>query len=502
MRCLVTLLLLIASSCATVCDIHIRGGLVVDGTGSPPRRADVLIRGDRILAIGSPTAVQAERTIDASGKIVTPGFIDPHAHGDPRRTPGFRNFLAMGVTTICLGQDGSSPAGAGRDFRAWLDVIDRGTPGCHIVPFVGHGTLRTTAGIALGTPPTDAQLARLEELVAAAMQAGAFGVSMGLEYTPGRFATAPELARVFDATAKYGGVVMAHVRNEDDDAIEAALREFVAACPENGRAHVAHLKVVHGRGEGRADEILALLEELRRDRRVTADVYPYVASYTGIGIVFPAWAKPPHDYAAVVASRRDDLAAALRAKVTARNGPGALLFGSGEFGGRTLADVAADAGRPFEDVLIDLGPSGPGAAHFVMDRALMERLLTAEHVVVSSDGSPTMRHPRGHGAFARVLRRLVRDRELLPIEHAIHKMTGATAAIVGLPHRGVLAAGNVADVLVFDPNAVEDRATFENPFQRASGIDTVIVAGVVARAAGEFGEQNAGRLLRRTAPAR
>ena len=228
-RTLLLTLLSLASACAMPCDVHIVGGLVVDGTGAAPRRADVLITDGRIVAVGSPRGVDAKRTIDARGKVVTPGFIDPHAHGDPRRTPGFANFVAMGVTTICLGQDGVSPGG--RDFEEWLGIARQGTPRCNIAPFVGHGTLRRLAGIGMDTDPSAAQLDALTALVETAMRAGAFGISFGLEYEPGRFAKATELASVCRVVADHGGVAMAHIRSEDDDAIEAALREFCGACP-------------------------------------------------------------------------------------------------------------------------------------------------------------------------------------------------------------------------------------------------------------------------------
>lgn len=477
----------------TTCDIHIKGGLVLDGTGAAPRQADVLIRGGEILAVGSTGWVRASTTIDARGKFVTPGFIDAHAHGDVRRTPSFRNFTAMGVTTICLGQDGVSPGGGA--FDTWLETARKGKPALNVAPFVGHGTLRKLAGIGMETQPEDAALERLEALVAAAMEAGAFGVTFGLEYEPGRFAEPAEIARVCAAVAADGGVAMAHLRSEDDDAIWPALREFVSACPIGGRAHVSHLKVVYGTGAARARRVLEWLDGLRQTgRTVTADIYPYVASYTGIGIVFPPWAKPPHDYVEVLAGRRDELAAFLRKRVEQRNGPGAILLGSGEHAGRTLAEVAASAGQSFEDVLIDMGPRGGGAAHFVMDEELMQTLLSADHVVIGSDGSPTMRHPRGHGTFARVIDAFS---DSMGLARTVHKMTGLTAEIVGLEDRGLLAPGMAADVLVFDPGAVRDRATFEQPFERAEGFDTVIIGGELVRHDGEFTDARPGRILLR-----
>ncbi len=481
----------------STCDVLIQGGLVIDGSGAAPQRGDVMICGDTISFVGLVEEVNARQTIDAEGKVVTPGFLDPHAHGDPRRTPGFENFLAMGVTTICLGQDGVSPGN--KDLASWRRIIAKGRFAANIAPLVGHGTLRRLAGIDMATEPTPSQLRTMVGLVETAMVDGAFGLSMGIEYEPGRFATAAELALITAPVGRHGGVVMSHIRSEDDDRIEAALRELFDACRAGScRAHVAHLKIVYGREPGRADTILGLLDEYRhRGLQVSADVYPYDASYTGIGIVFPHWARPPNDYAEVVATRRTELASFLRRRVEQRSGPGAILFGNGTWRGKTLTEAATAAAKSFTDLLIDdLGPRGASAAHSVINRQVMERLLLADGVVVSSDGSPTMRHPRGHGAFAKVLREFVNERRRLGLATAIHKMTGMTAKLLGVHDRGLLRAGMKADVLVFDPAVIADRATYAQPFLRAVGFDTVLINGVLVRNTGAFTDARPGQLLR------
>jgi N-acyl-D-amino-acid deacylase len=233
---------------------------------------------------------------------------------------------------------------------------------------------------------------------------------------------------------------------------------------------------------------------------VTADIYPYTASYTGIGIVFPDWAKPPYRYEGVVKSRRDDLAAYLRKRVNLRNGPSATLFGTPPWAGKTLAQVAAELDKPFEDVLIDdIGPNGASAAYFVMDQELQDRLLIDPYVMICSDGSPTMRHPRGYGSFAKVIRYYVQEAKLLKLEVAIHKMTGLPAATIGLleQKRGLLKVGFAADILVFNPDDVIDRATFENPHELSEGFEWVIVNGVPVRADGEFTGKRGGEMLRK-----
>lgn len=233
---------------------------------------------------------------------------------------------------------------------------------------------------------------------------------------------------------------------------------------------------------------------------ITAEIYPYAASFTGLGILFPEWAMPPNNYSEVLEARREELAAHLREIVTRRNGPEATLFGTGPYTGRTLADAAEARGVPFEEILMELGPRGASAAYFVMDQELMGRLLLDKKTNVSSDGSPTGRHPRGHGTFARVLNEFVNEKQTLELEEAIRKMTLLPATTMRLTDqkRGKVEEGWKADLLVFDPAAVRDRATFEEPHQLAEGFDAVLVNGTVVRHGGEFTGERAGRALRLT----
>jgi N-acyl-D-amino-acid deacylase len=311
-----------------------------------------------------------------------------------------------------------------------------------------------------------------------------------------------ELVAIAEPVASAGGMVMSHIRNEDDDQIEESLRELISQGEGSGCAvHVSHIKVVYGRGAGRAEEILELMQKAReRGVTVTADLYPYNASYTGIGIVFPDWSLAPNDYATVVAERRIELADYLRRRVNARNGPEATLLATAPWRGKTLAQAAREAGKPFEDLLIDdIGPGGASGAYFVMDPELQARLLKDPHVMVSTDGSPTMFHPRGYGAFARIIREFVIERRLLSIEEAVHKMSGLTASAMDLDmqHRGILAPGCAADILIFSPDNVRDRATYEEPHKLAAGMDWVIVNGIVEREEGIFTGRYGGLVLRR-----
>lgn len=460
----------------------------MDGSGTAPRTGDLLIRNGLIAHLGvvNPDTLDVGRIVEAAGLVVAPGFIDLHAHGDPASTPRFENFLAMGVTTIVLGQDGSGPEVAA--LAGTLAAAKGAQPGVNVAYLVGHNTLRAEAGVGFAAP-SPAGSDRMANLVADAMEAGAFGLSLGLEYDPGRRADLDELVAIAEPIARWDGIVMSHMRNEDVDAIEASLRELLEQGARSGaRVHASHLKIVLGRDPARAKSLLTFLDAARQEGlQVTADVYPYVASFTGLSILFPDWARPPHDYPAVAAHRRDELAAHLRGRVEDRGGPAGTLFGSGPWSGRTLAEAAAETGRPFEELLVDLGPGGARAAYFVMDEEVMATFLLDPHVAVASDGSPTMGHPRGYGTFPRVLRRYVLEEARLPLEEAIRKMTGLPASILRLDDperaellRGRLEEGWAADVVVLDPEAIRDRADYLAPHRLAEGVAWSWVNGELA----------------------
>ncbi|MEX2467835.1 MAG: amidohydrolase family protein [Gemmatimonadota bacterium] len=484
-------------------DWLIRGGTVLDGTGSVARRADVLLVDGRVAWLGTvnPSDVDVRDIVEADGLVVAPGFIDVHAHGDPLDSPAFENFLAMGVTTIVLGQDGSSPPAG--ELADHLEAVDRSAPAVNVAYLVGHNTVRMESGVGYGT--TDAAgRDRMATLVGTAMDAGAFGLSTGLEYDPGIRADMEELAAIAGPVAARNGVVMSHMRNEDADAVHTSLEELLEQGRRSGaRVHASHMKVVLGNDPAQAHAMLSAMASARAEGiAATGDVYPYTASFTGVSILFPEWARPPHDYASVAHSRRDELLAHLRDRVESRNGPEATLFGAGPHAGSTLAEVAHAQDRPFEEVLLDLGPGGARAAYFVMNEEVMSTFLADPFVAVASDGSPSMAHPRGYGTFPLVLERWVREERLLSFEEAVRKMTGLPAAILGLDRapddatlddatrldslqvdarddlmRGRLEVGWAADLVLFSLEVVGAPADFEIPHRLARGMRHVFVAG-------------------------
>ncbi len=489
-------------------DLLIKNATIIDGTGTDAYEGDIVVHNGIIVKTGDVDrrTVKPLKTLDAEGKVVTPGFIDTHSHGNPIDTPRFDNFLSMGVTTISLGQDGRSPGT--QNFEYWMREVDMKGSGPNIIHFTGHNSLRRYVEAPRESGLGQEYISEMEQIIREAMELGSFGMTTGLEYDHGTFADLDELIALAETVAEYDGLVMSHMRSEDDDKIEDSIRELIQQGEGSGaRVHASHLKIVYGNDPAQADALMELMEQARDEGvQVTGDVYPYVASYTGIGIVFPSWALPPNDFREVVENRRAELAEFLRNRVNRRNGPEATLFGTDPWAGMTLADVANELDKPFEDVLIDdIGPRGAGAAYFVMNEEVMQRFLTDPYVMVSSDGSPTMRHPRGYGAFAKIIRKYVNELNLLTLEEAIHKMSGLPAETLGLTNpavielsRGLIREGYAADLLIFDPAEVRDTATFEEPHTYAEGFEWVFVNGTAVIENGERNDQLPSGVLRRT----
>ncbi len=472
-----------------VFDVAIRGGDVIDGTGGMRRRADVLVTGDRIAHVGVVDAsVKAKLVLDATAAVVTPGFVDAHSHGDG----GDVNAIAQGVTTVVVGQDGGSPTGA--ELRSWMRD-KAGRLRTNVATLVGHTSVRVKAKAGAIASARDRQV--MARLVEEGLDDGAFGLSTGLEYEPGRRADAAELAAVAGPVGRYGGLVMSHLRSEDASDILSSIDELVAQCRVAGaRLHVSHIKIVGGHGRDAALAVLAKLDEAaRRGTPSTADWYPYTASYTGLEILFPDWAR---GVGAAPPDRRAGLLRYLHARVMARNGPDATLFGTGTpYPGKTLAEIAKERGIPFENVLADLGPHGGNAAYFVMDEALQDVLFADPRVMVGSDGFGGSRHPRGSGSFARVIETTVEKKHLLTLEEAVRRMTSLPLDTIGAgPDRGKVVRGAIADLAVFDPKEVSERATFAEPTAQARGMRHVLVAGKAVWRAGRLAEGKPGRVLR------
>jgi N-acyl-D-amino-acid deacylase len=494
------------ASCAqpptTKYDLLIRNASVVDGTGAPAYRANVLVKGDTIAAIDTRMSADATaaRVLDANGRTLAPGFIDMHTHGDPIRQ-SFENFLAMGVTTVVLGQDGSS---VGLDsapdevpFAQWASAAEAAAVQVNVAALSGHGSIRHLAQIPDSVRHLDAeQTARMRAVLREDLTAGTYGLSTGLEYVPGIYSEPQEVLALAQEVGAAGGVVMSHMRSENDDTINQSIDEL-AAQGAYARVHISHLKVVFGRGAERGRQLLAVIDGKRKAGiDLTADAYPYNAGYTGIAILFPEWALPPTDYQSIVATRRAELADYLQKRMTKRGGPEAMLFGSEPYAGRTLAEAARDAGKSYVDLLIELGPEGGEGAHFTIDEATQDVLFGDPSVAVCTDGSPGMRHPRSTGTYAKLFARYVRENGVLTVEQAVHKAAGIPAQIMRFENRGVIKVGAKADLVLFDVAKVHAPSSYLDPFQLAKGFDVVIVNGQLARENGVLHPGRHGYVLR------
>ena len=526
-------------------DLVVRGGTIHDGRGAPPRIGDIAIDGDRISEVGRGLAAGAAE-IDARGMAVAPGFIDIHSHADLSLlvNPRAESRVRQGVTLEVVGQDGSSigPWSDGafeftrdryrrdfdveidfRDVGGFLDRIDRERPAVSVASMIGHGAIR---GYVMGggdRPATEAELARMRAMVREALAQGAVGLSTGLEYTPGSFAARDELVALASELRGTIYPYASHMRNEDDRLL-AALEEALHVGRVAGvSVQVSHLKAQGERNHWKADAAFAALEAARAAGvDVHFDRYPYVAYATGLSNLFPASARAggtarflarladPETGPALERACRDKIAllgswdAVQISRIGGRNAAAR---------GRRLGELAAELGEDPYALTVRLlreANGSVGMIGFGMSEENTERMLAHPLGMVCSDGgayapygplSASSPHPRGYGSFPRVLGHYVRERGAMPLETAVHKMSGLPARKLGLADRGVLRAGAVADVVVFDPDRVADRATFDDPHQYPEGIGHVVVSGVHTIRDGEQTGRMGGRAVRGAGPA-
>jgi dihydroorotase/N-acyl-D-amino-acid deacylase len=500
-------------------DLVIKGGTVVDGTGAPGYLADVAVRDGRIVRVSRDGLDfdRAERVVDATGKVVAPGFIDLHAHLDPLlRLPDAESHVRQGVTTALGGPDGGSPWPLG----AYLDSAAALGVGINVAFLVGHNTIREAVMGMADRAPTPEELERMRAMVAQAMAEGAWGLSTGLKYLPGAYAETDEIVELARVAADSGGIYTSHLREEG-----LQLLDGVAEAIEIGRRAsipvvLTHHKVVGQPMWGASEKTLAMVDSARAAGvDVVIDQYPYTATYTGIGVLVPAWAMAggEAEFEARLAdpALRDSIVAGIVFNILNDRGGGDLgrvqlarVPWQRELEGKTLRDWAELRGLPPTPetgaalVIEAIRRGGASAIYHVLDEADVERIMRHPQTMIASDGRLTQPgeghpHPRWYGTFPRVLGRYVRERGVLGLEEAIHKMTAQPAARLGLTDRGRIAEGLAADLVVFDPATVADRATFEEPHQYPEGIETVVVNGAVVVEAGKYTGVRAGRVLRR-----
>ena len=525
-------------------DLIVQNGLVVDGTGGPARRADIGITGDRITAIGDLSAAEAEATLDAQGLAVAPGFIDAHAHSDTYLLiePDAPSKLAQGITTEVNGQCGGSaaprlgkaklpsdwasrfypstartpcatPGPTWATMAEYRDLFGQVSPAINTIQFVGHNTLR--AGV-MGYEPRAAtadDIAEMSRRLEQALDEGGWGLSTGLIYQPGKYATEAEVEALARVAARKGGMYASHIRNEGDTLLESVDEVLRLAQATGIQVQISHLKTASPGNWHKIDALLASINAARTSGlNVHADRYPYTASGTDLDIVLPDWAS---------AGGRDAILANLRDPSTRRRIEDELdvreydwssvMLGGGwsaetrAHSGRTVAEAAAALGvTPGQLVChcIDLDDTRTGAFFFGMCDANLLRIYAEPWVMPGSDASlrapwgvlgDDHPHPRAYGTMPRFLRLLTEN--LCGLEAAIHRMTALPAATFGIPGRGILRQGAYADIVVFDPAAFRDTATYAMPHSFPDGMRHVIVNGALAYTQGRFTGNRRGRFL-------
>jgi N-acyl-D-amino-acid deacylase len=477
---------------ANVYDKILRGGSVVDGSAAPRRAADVAISDGKIAAIGDLSAAAAMQVFDVSGKIVAPGFIDVHTHDDcvAISAPDMLPKISQGITTVVAGNCGISaapirhrdrvpepfnllgpePAFHFDSFAEYAAAVDAAQPRVNVVALVGHSTLRAACMTDLTRRASAKEIDAMRERLHAAMQAGASGLSSGVFYAPAMAANMDELITLGEVIAPFGGVYSTHIRDEYDGVADALHEAFDTAFGANVALIVSHHKCAGVRNWGRSTETLPMFEAAARRQSVAMDCYPYTAGSTVL---------------------RLDLV----------DGEIEILISSSEphpeMAGRMLREVAREWNVTEKAAAQRLMPGA--ACYFQIHEDDIRRILAHPLAMIGSDGLPhgALPHPRLWGTFPRVLGRYVRELGLFPLEVAVHKMTGLSAQRFGLRNRGLLKVGMAADVTVFDPGTIADRATYAQPLQFSIGVEHVFVNGTLAWDDGAPSTQRAGRFLKR-----
>jgi len=535
------------STTAPKYDLLIRNGLVIDGSGRPGYIADVAIVGDRIVRIGNLKNTAAAREINAGGMVVAPGFIDMLGQSETYLLidPRAMSKVMMGVTTEVTGE-GESIAPVNErlikeqedfnrrykltvDWRTlgeYFSRLEKQGSGVNLATFVGATQVREFVVGFDNRPPTPAELEQMKQLVAAAMKDGALGLSTSLQYVPARFAKTHEIVELAKVARQYGGIYATHQRSEANALDESLAEVFQIARQAHIPVEIWHLKTAYKKNWGRMPEVLAKIRQARSEGLdITADIYPYIAGSTSLSACLPPWALEGGTEKMLARLRDPSIRERLKKEITTDSkeweniylgsgGASGVLIGSvvnrdlEAMQGKRVSQIAEEQGKDPLDALFDLilaDHGQTGAIYFMMSEEDMRAAMRAPFVSFCTDSGArandgplagSKSHPRGWGSYPRILGRYVRDEHLLTLAQAIHKMTGLPAARVGLRDRGLLRSGSYADLTIFDPQRVLDRATFEMPNQHPEGIKYVVVNGQISVDDGQRTPALAGRVLR------
>jgi N-acyl-D-aspartate/D-glutamate deacylase len=525
-------------------DILITNARIIDGTGGPSRTGSIGIRQGHVAAVGTVTGT-ATRTIDARGRVAAPGFIDMHSHSDMTLvTDGNgQSKIRQGVTTEVIGESDSvaprkapSATATWTDFAGYFKTIETKGISPNLLSYIGLGTVREMVIGSEDRKPTATELATMKKIVSSMMDQGIFGVSTGLIYPPNAYADVEELVELSRPAAEKGGLYASHLRYDGPKLVDGINEAIAIGERAKMPVHVFHMKVTGQRNFGRIKEVIKLVEAARaRGVRVTADEYPYVASSTGLTATIPPWAQDGGNEKLIARLKDPAERARIRKEMENTNPTWESRYQSaGTWHNVQLASIGRQRGaatqtespnRKYEGLRVDdaakLAKKDPfdfvfdllieerasvGCVYFIISEDDLSLLMKQPWVAVGSDGSSLategplhvgVPHPRNFGTFPRVLGRYVRDLKVIPLEEAVRKMTSLPASILNLSDRGKIAVGQWADVVIFDPATVADKATFENPFQYPVGIDTVIVNGTVVLDEGKHTGARPGKVLKR-----
>jgi len=534
------------AAAAPVYDVVIRGGTIYDGSGSNPITGDIAVKGDRIAAIAPLIREAGAAEIDARGKAVSPGFINMLAHPEVSLIADGRGLsdLAQGVTLEVIGEDSMGPLTpemkrlkeqregdikfpvTWTSFGGYLDMLEKKGISPNVASFVGAGTVRVNLLGEADIQPTPQQLKAMQGLVKQAMEEGALGLTDALIYSPNTYAKTPELIALAKISAQCGGIYTVHPRNEDDRLKEAVQETIDVARASGAPAEIYHFKQAGRSNWGKLDEEVAMVNNARaKGVRVTADMYTYTSGATGLDAAMPSWVqdgglekwiarlKDPTIRAKVRTEMRDPHPKTWDSLYAGAGAQGTLLLAFKNpdlkpLTGKTLAEVAKLWKESPEDAAIDLvikDGSRVGVAYFMMSEANLRREVALPWMSFGSDqAAPTPDgvfllshpHPRAYGNFARLLGTYVRQNRDLTLQDAIHRLTGLPAANLSLKDRGLLKAGYYADIVVFNPNTISEKATYTEPHQVAVGVDDVLVNGGFALQDGKATGAHTGRAVR------
>ena len=502
--------------------VILAGGSVFSGNDAEPVVADIGIRGNLVVEIGDLSQRQADLRLDVAGLAVVPGFVDIHSHAvrdDPEdgifRWPDAENLIRQGVTTVIGGPDGSSPL----PLADTLIALEQHPASVNFATFVGHGSVRALVVGEEDRPPTEEELQAMRDEVDKAMREGAFGLSSGLIYPPGRFATTEEVIELAKVAARHGGIYISHMRQEGLDVLKS-VAETIRIGEEGGLpTQLTHHKIVGAPMWGKSVDTLAMIDEaILRGVDVSIDQYPYTASSTSLTILFPGWSLDGGRQALL--ARLSDPAQRQRAKAAivynievdrGGNDPANVVLANcphdTTINGLNLAQLLQQQGRIVSkenaaDLLMELVEAGNcGAVFHAINEDDVKRIMRHPVTMTASDGGvegPSARvpHPRNYGTFARLLGYYVREQGVLPFHTAIYKVTRLPADRLGLTDRGRIEVGAIADIAVLDPATVIDKATFDNPHQYAEGAHHVLVSGEAVLLNQEMTGKRPGQVLR------